>query len=101
MRARLAVLIAVASLLLILVFWRLLSAPPPRGRPAVSIASFGTSSSAATAVATPGPAPTAVHAHNLMLRRGPDFRIYVRWLKGEMVRTHRDVNPTFDDPESF
>ena len=36
-----------------------------------------------------------------MLRRGPDFRIYVRWLKGEMVRTHRDVNPTFDDPESF
>ena len=36
-----------------------------------------------------------------MLRRGPDFRIYVRWLRGEMVRTRRDVNPTFDDPESF
>jgi hypothetical protein len=101
MRARLAVLIAVPSLLLVLVFWRLLSAPPSAGRPAVSIASSGTSSSAATAAATPEPAPTAVHAHNLILRRGPNFRIYVRWLKGEMVRTHRDVNPTFDDPESF
>ena len=45
--------------------------------------------------------PTAVYAHNLMLRKGPDFRIYVRWLRGYMVRTHHDVNPTFDDPESF
>jgi hypothetical protein len=99
MRARLAVLIAVPSLLLILVFWRLLSPPTPAGGPAVSITSAVTSSSAAAAA--PEPAPTAVYAHNLMLRRGPDFRIYVRWLKGEMVRTHRDVNPTFDDPESF
>ena len=36
-----------------------------------------------------------------MLRKGPDFRIYVRWLRGNMVRTRLDVNPTFDDPESF
>ena len=36
-----------------------------------------------------------------MLRKGPDFRIYIRWLRGQMVRTSRDVNPTFDDPESF
>lgn len=46
-------------------------------------------------------APTAVYAHNLMLRKGPDFRIYVRWLRGQMVRTHSDVNPSFDEPESF
>jgi hypothetical protein len=46
-------------------------------------------------------APTAVSAHNLMLRKGPNFRIYVRWLRGEMVRTHRNVNPSFDDLESF
>ena len=46
-------------------------------------------------------ASTSVYAHNLMLRKGPDFRIYVRWLRGQMVRTRRDVNPTFDDPESF
>jgi hypothetical protein len=36
-----------------------------------------------------------------MLRKGPDFRIYVRWLRGQMVRTHPKVNPSFDDPESF
>jgi hypothetical protein len=36
-----------------------------------------------------------------MLRKGPDFRIYVRWLRGQMVRTRRDSNPTFDDPDSF
>ena len=42
-----------------------------------------------------------MYAHNLMLRKGTDFRIYVRWLRGNMVRTRHDVNPTFDDPESF
>jgi hypothetical protein len=36
-----------------------------------------------------------------MLRKGPDFRIYVRWLRGQMVRTRTDVNPSFDEPESF
>ena len=45
--------------------------------------------------------PTKVYAHNLMLRRGPDFRVYVRWLRGQMVRTRPDDDPSFDDPESF
>ena len=36
-----------------------------------------------------------------MLRKGPEFRIYVRWLRGNLVRTRQNVNPTFDDPESF
>jgi hypothetical protein len=45
--------------------------------------------------------PTRIYAHNLMLRKGPDFRIYVRWLKGEMRRTRQGINPSFDDPESF
>ena len=45
--------------------------------------------------------PTNVSAHNLMLRKGPSFRVYVRWLRGQMVRAHRNVNPTFDDPDSF
>jgi hypothetical protein len=42
-----------------------------------------------------------VYAHNLLLRKGPNFRIYIRWIRGEMVRTRRQVNPSFDDPESF
>jgi hypothetical protein len=46
-------------------------------------------------------APTLVYAHNLLLRKGPNFRIYVRWIRGQMVRTRRQVNPSFDDPESF
>ena len=46
-------------------------------------------------------APTNVYAHNLKLRKGPNFRVYVRWLRGQMIRTRRNVNPSFDDPESF
>ena len=46
--------------------------------------------------------PTNVYAHNLMLRKGSTgFRVYVRWLRGLMVRTSRNVNPSFDDPDSF
>jgi hypothetical protein len=46
-------------------------------------------------------AATTVDAHNLMLRKGQGFRVYVRWLRGEMIRVDRNVNPSFDDPESF
>jgi hypothetical protein len=42
-----------------------------------------------------------VNAHNLLLRKGPSFRIYIRWIRGQMVRTRRKVSPSFDDPESF
>ncbi len=46
--------------------------------------------------------PTNVYAHNLKLRKGSTgFRVYVRWLRGLMVRTSRNVNPSFDEPESF
>ena len=100
MRARLVVLIAVPACLLVLVLWHLRSSPPAAG-PATPATSPGTSFLAATTPATPESAPTAVYAHNVMLRKGPDFRIYVRWLRGNMVRTRSDVNPTFDDPESF
>ncbi len=66
-----------------------------------------------SAAATPGPlhpastlsaddrAPTQVYAHNLLMRKGPNFRIYVRWIRGQMVRTQRQVNPSLDDSESF
>jgi hypothetical protein len=47
-------------------------------------------------------APTDIYAHNLMLRKGATgFRVYVRWLRGQMARTSRTVNPSFDEPESF
>jgi len=44
---------------------------------------------------------TRIHAHNLLLRKGPDFRVYVRWLDGRLARTRRDTNPSFDRPDSF
>ncbi len=56
---------------------------------------------AASAPSADDLAPTLVYAHNLLLRKGPDFRIYVRWIRGLMVRTRKQVNPSFDDPESF
>ncbi len=45
--------------------------------------------------------PTNVYAHNLLLRKGPDFRIYVRWLRGQLVRAKKNVDPSFDDTNSF
>jgi len=96
MRARVAVLALVCILLLIFWFWRLRSTRHAK-QPSASKASTTLSPS----VATSESARTAVYAHNLMLRKGPHFRIYVRWLRGDMVRTRRDANPTFDDPDSF
>src|ERR1700704_7138871 len=100
MRGRLAVLIFVCVLLLGFVVWHRRSTRLA-SQPAGSAVSMDTSSPGSTILATPASAPTAVYAHNLMLRKGPDFRIYVRWLRGNMVRTRHGVNPTFDDPESF
>src|SRR5262249_39811779 len=101
MRARLAVLVSVCILLLVVVVWHLRSTRLA-SQSAVSVTSTSTSVPGVTTPAVPeSSAPTSVYAHNLMLRKGPDFRIYVRWLRGNMVRTRRDVHPTFDDPESF
>jgi hypothetical protein len=44
---------------------------------------------------------TTLYAHNILLRKGPDFRIYIRWISGEMLRTNPRVTPSFDDPDSF
>jgi hypothetical protein len=100
MRARLAVLISVCILLLTWLVWHLRS-KNPAGQPPASAISTAASAGNTTLPTTPDSAPTAVYAHNLMLRKGPDFRIYVRWLRGDLVRTRQNVNPTFDDPESF
>ena len=89
MRPRLAALIIVPSLLLVFVFWHL-RASSPAGAPPVAVTSPVTAPPGAPGPATAESAPTAVYAHNLMLRKGPDFRIYVRWLRGNMVRTSPD-----------
>lgn len=45
--------------------------------------------------------PTSVYAHNLLLHKGPSFKIYILWLRGQMLRTSPARNPSFDDPDSF
>jgi hypothetical protein len=72
-------------------------------QPAVQapVASTNANQAAQASTGTNELSPTRIYAHNLMLRKGPDFRIYVRWLNGEMRRTNKNVNPSFDEPESF
>jgi hypothetical protein len=97
MRAVVALLVAVVVVLGILLVWQV-----RRGRHVSESSAIRESQLVErTAAAAPNVTPTDVAAHNLMLRKGPSFRIYVRWLRGQMVRSRRDVNPTFDDPESF
>ncbi|MDQ2834020.1 MAG: hypothetical protein M3Y50_09810 [Acidobacteriota bacterium] len=64
----------------------------------------GSDQPANSAVTPQGPAasaPIAVYAHNIMLRKGPQFRIYITWISGRMLRTQHSVDPSFDNPESF
>lgn len=44
---------------------------------------------------------TNIYAHNIRLHQGPNFRVYVQWLRGSLERTHKSVVPSFDDPDSF
>lgn len=61
----------------------------------------GEQSSASPANSRPNTSETRVHAHNLLLRKGPSFRVYVTWLDGYLAPTHRNVNPSLDDSNSF
>lgn len=105
MRARVALLISAVVVLLALIIWRIRSPKPSTesSTPTTSApvdATFG-KPSAAHGASTSDSAPTRVYAHNLLLRKGPQFRFYVRWLRGQMTRARRGVNPSFDDPDSF
>ena len=104
MRVRVAVLISVAGSFVVLLVWHFHS-----GNRAGNLVSSVCAPGSAEALPRDAPGgtsdedsgPTAVSAHNLLLRKGPDFRVYIPWLRGRLVRTRRDVNPNFDVPESF
>jgi Domain of unknown function (DUF811). len=68
---------------------------------AVSAPVAVTLSDASNALPGEDSTPTLVYAHNLQLRKGPNFRIYIRWIRGQMLRTNPRVIPSFDDPDSF
>ncbi len=97
--ALLAIAATVAVLCLCWLLWRSRSktaAPTPS-----SAAAASTPLSADGASSAEDRAPTQVYAHNLLLRKGPDFRIYVRWIRGQMLRTNPRINPSLDDSGSF
>src|SRR5579872_3874765 len=101
MRSLLVVICAVLLASGALIIWHFKSARRII-EPAVSVAfPSPTTMVAGPASSSSESAFTTVSAHNLLLRKGPDFRVYIPWLRGRMVRTHHDVNPSFDDPESF
>lgn len=96
-----ALCLALLVILALWMFWR--------GRSASGSSQSSAPATSQGTKAAPEPAtkksadlsPTNIYAHNLMLRKGPNFRIYVRWLRGQMARSRKNVNPTFDDPDSF
>jgi len=100
MRTRFAILVSACVLALVLALWHL-RARRIFSQSTGSANATNSTASPATSNTPTGSTATIVYAHNLLLRKGPDFRIYVPWLRGEMVRTQRNINPTFDDPESF
>jgi hypothetical protein len=51
--------------------------------------------------ASPDDTTTTVYAHNLELRKGSDFKVYVRWIRGKMLPTNAGRVPSLDDEESF
>lgn len=98
MRPRLLALISVAALVVILLMWASFSKKPSQPSQAAPLPATAPAQATTT---TPSTAPTNIYAHNLMLRKGPSFRVYVRWLNGQLARSQRNVVPSFDDPDSF
>lgn len=98
MNTRRYVIAAAALLLAFFLVWIVWPSSSKNKQPA---AAGGT----ATAELAPDPSPNAsmtmVYAHNLELRKGPQFRIYVRWIRGRMLPTRRGVVPSLDDESSF
>src|SRR2546421_1175565 len=96
-RARLIPFIFGCAFFLILLIWYFQSVKHATASPAsiASAPSAVTSSPDYGLTASAGSALTNVYAHNLMLRKGPGFRVYVPWLRGEMIPLNRNVNPSF------
>lgn len=45
--------------------------------------------------------PINLYAHHVLFQRGPNFRVYMLWLRGQLRRTQPDVTASFDHPASF
>jgi hypothetical protein len=98
-RFRLLAASGLVLLVIVLLFWYWKSRPQPPNQP--SAVPANQVQPATPPVPSAEKSATQVHAHNLLLRKGPDFHVYVRWLNGLLAPTRRGINPSFDRPESF
>lgn len=74
----------------------------PSCRPSASLNSIGAGSDGGIlTLPSTDEAPTHIYAQNLLLLKGPQFRIYISWLRGDMLRTKTNIAPSFDNPDSF
>jgi hypothetical protein len=81
--------------LLALLFWHM------RSQNSVPAVAASTQATVTATKAEDDLTPTTLFAHNVRLRKGPNFRIYIRWIHGQMLRTNPQITPTFDDPDTF
>jgi hypothetical protein len=99
------IVLVVSGLLLLasLLLWNINSTPPApvSGASLVAPSQMPGDSSEIPAPNSLTDFSTSVYAHNLLLRKGPRFRVYIPWLQGQLARSHAGKNPSFDDPESF
>jgi hypothetical protein len=90
--------LSVAAVIVILLLWSWSNRAHPNN-PAMPLSNENPPSG--TSPKAPNSSATRIHAHNLLLRKGPDFRVYVKWLDGRLAQTHKGVNPSFDRSDSF
>ncbi len=102
MTTRRYAIVAAAAAALFFLVWIVWPSRPKGGTAAGSHATnAGAETEKPTAAGAADASVTTVYAHNLELRKGPEFRVYVRWLRGEMVRTNTARVPSLDNEESF
>jgi hypothetical protein len=99
LRPRYLVAAGVLALGILWLIWLVWAAQHQSGPPANPSSSIAPSSPAPS---TPDDrSPTTVYAHNILLHKGPEFCIYIRWIRGQMLRAQPNITPSFDDPDSF
>lgn len=95
MRVALGILACGLAVAVGLLIWRW---APSKTNPVPTRAALKAPAPAPTAAKS---APTEVFAHDLLLRKGSQFRIYIPWFRGDLGRTNPKVVPSFDDLDSF
>lgn len=98
MRVALGIVACALAVAVGLLIWRW----GPSGRsPAPSDSLTAASEAQALPGTTSAGVPTKIYAHDLLLRKGSQFRIYIPWFRGDLARTNPKIVPSFDDLDSF